>query len=205
MKNSKKVLLALMCVAFCVVILACASSGGGGAAASGPSVGVLGVWELEPANDANDKGSSTITMTTAEEEIDGETVTTYHFKGVVTDQTKYGLCQVTIKPDEDTLAQLRSAKAISFKMLADGRPYVVEAPTALVTDWGFHRYTVKTEPAGEVHDFKIEMRFFMQPAWATAVRFYPNRLESIRIQTVNAAEGGTGPFEFKIWDIKTWQ
>jgi hypothetical protein len=206
MKNTRKALLSLMCVALCAVLFACASGGGGGgAAASGSKEGVLGDWAFEPGDDANDKGTSTIKMTVADEVIDGQTVKTYHFKGTVTNATQYGLVQVTMTPDEETLALLKTASAISFKMLADGRPYVIEAPISTVKDWGFHRFTVKTEPAGEIQEHKIEMRMFMQPAWATTVKFNKERLTSIRIQTVNAAEGGVGPYEFKVWDVKIYQ
>jgi len=206
MKNTKKALISLFCVAFCVVIFACASGGGGGggAAASGPSEGFLGKWTYEESADANDGGSSTITKTEANETIDGVAVKTYKFKGNVTDKTKYGLAQVEIKPDEETLALFKTAKAISFKLLGDGRPYVIEAPISTVTDWGFHRYTIKTNP-GEVQEYNIQMRMFMQPAWATAVKFNQQRLTMLRIQTVNAAEGGVGPFEFKVWDLKVYQ
>jgi len=203
MKNSKKVLLSLVFAAFCAVIFACASGGGGAAASAGPSE-YLGTWTYEPSADANDGGTSKITKTEAEEVIDGVTVKTYTFKGEVTDKAKYGLAQVEIKPDEETLELFKTAKAISFKMKADGRPYVVEAPISTVTDWGFHRFTVRTNP-GEVHEFNIQMRMFMQPAWATTVRFNQTRLTMLRLQTVNAAEGGVGPFEFKIWDLKVYQ
>jgi len=207
MKNSTKVWLYLLCVALCAVVFACASGGSGGdgkaAAAAGPSE-FLGKWTFEESADANDGGTSTITKTEAEEVINGVTVKTYKFKGVVTDKAKYGLAQVEIKPDEETLALFKTAKAISFKMQADGRPYVVEAPISTVTDWGFHRFTVKTIP-GEIQEHNIQMRMFMQPAWATAVRFNQSRLTMLRIQTVNAAEGGVGPFEFKVWDFKVYQ
>jgi Complex I intermediate-associated protein 30 (CIA30). len=210
MKNSTKVLLSLLCVALCAFIFACASGGSsssggsGGAAASGPSEGFLGKWTYEESADAGDGGSSTITKTEANETIDGVAVKTYKFKGNVTDKAKYGLAQVEIKPDAETLALFKTAKAISFKMLADGRPYVIEAPISTVTDWGFHRFTVRTNP-GEVQEHTIQMRMFMQPAWASVVKFNQQRLTMLRIQTVNAAEGGVGPFEFKVWDLKIYQ
>jgi hypothetical protein len=206
MKNSKKVLFSILCAALCVVIFACASSGGGGGEkkASGSGEGYLGVWTFEESADAGDGGSSTITKTEATETIDGASVKTFLFKGVVTDKTKYGLAQVAMVPDEQTLALLKTASAISFKLKGDGRPYVIEAPISTVKDWGFHRYTIKTNP-GEVQEYKIDMRFFMQPAWAAIVKFNKERLTMIRIQTVNAAEGGVGPYEFKIWDLKVYQ
>jgi len=208
MKNMKKAVLFILCMAFSVIIFACASGGGGGdggKAADAVPAEFSGNWKLEPHDDSNDKGTSKITMTVADEVIDGKTVKTYKFKGEVTKAIQYGVVDATLTPDDDTLAYLRTnAKGISFKMVADGKTYVVEAPTTDVKDWGFHRYTVKTEP-GAVQEVNIQMRMFMQPAWATAVRFYQSHLSSIRIQTQNATEGGLGPFEFKIWDIKLYK
>jgi hypothetical protein len=199
MKKAKNTLLLILCGALCAVFLSCATGGGGGA----PAEGVLGNWTLEGNNDANDGGTSTITMEVAEEEIDGRTVTTYRFFGEVTDATQYGTVDATLTPDEETLALLRTARAISFRMVADGRRYIVEAPIHTVVDWGFHRFPINTSE-GAVEEHYIEMRFFMQPSWAQEVRFNRNHLTSIRIQTVNAAEGGVGPFDFKIWDIKLY-
>jgi len=207
MKNTKKVLFCLLCMALCAVIFACASGGGASGGAGGGAKtgeGFSGKWTYEESADAGDGGSSTITKTEADEVIDGVTVRTYKFKGTVTNKTQYGLAQVTITPDEETLALLKTASAISFKLAGDGRPYVIEAPISTVKDWGFHRYTIKTVP-GETQEYKIDMRFFMQPAWATIVKFNKDRLTSIRIQTVNAAEGGVGPYEFKMWDMKVYQ
>ena len=206
MKNTKKVLFCLLCAALCAVIFACASGGGGGgaAAAAGPSEAPA-VFTFEALDDSNDKGTSTITMTTAEETIDGVKYQTWSFKGNVTSKYQYGLATVALTPDEATLALLKTAKAISFKMLTkDGRSYKVEAPISTVKDWGFHCFTVKNE-ANQVAEHKIEMRMFMQPSWAAAVRFNRDRLEMLRIQTINAAEGGVGPFEFKVWDFKVYQ
>lgn len=202
MKNVQKALVLILCGALCAVIISCGSTGGGGA--SGSKEPIIGVWELSPNNDANDNGTSTIFMTIAEEEIDGEMKTTWHFAGEVTGAITYGVVDATLTPDEDTLAALKAldpGSVISFMMIGDGRDYIIEAPISTVTDWGFHRFKISTEP-GVAMEHRIQMRFFMQPSWAQPVRFNRERLTSIRIQTVNAAEGGVGPFEFKVWDIK---
>jgi len=205
MKNSKKLLLSLLGVALCAVIFACASSVSGGGADLKPAEGVPAVFKVEPHDDSDDKGSSTMFMTVAEEVIDGQKFTTYSFKGEVTNKIQYGVVDAGLTPDDETLARMKTAKAISFKILTkDGRTYNVEAPLSTVTDWGFHRYTVKTV-ANEVQDVYIEMRMFMQPSWASAVKFNKERLTKFRIQTLNAAEGGMGPYEFKFWDFKIYQ
>jgi hypothetical protein len=207
MKKSTKVLLSMLCVAFCALIFACASGGGGGGSApkaAASSEPVAAVFAVVPHDDTDDKGSSTMVMTVADEVIDGVTYKTWKFKGEVTDKIQYGVVDAGLTPDEATLELLKTAKSISFKILTvDGRTYNVEAPISTVTDWGFHRYPVKTE-ANVAQEVKIDMRMFMQPAWATPVRFNQTRLTRFRIQTLNAAEGGKGPYEFKIWDFKVY-
>ncbi|WP_461246632.1 hypothetical protein [Treponema sp. R6D11] len=207
MKNSRKALLSLLCVALCAIIFACASSGGGGSAAasSGPLVAVPATFKVEPHDDSDDKGTSTMVMTIADEVIDGVKYTTYKFKGTVTDKIKYGVVDAGLTPDDATLEVMKIAKAFSFKILTtDGRTYNVEAPLSTVQDWGFHRFPVKTE-ANVVAEPNIEMRMFMQPAWAAQVKFNQQRLTRFRIQSLNAAEGGLGPYEFKVWDFKLYK
>jgi len=207
MKNSKKALFSLLCAAFCIVIFACASGGGGGGGdkkAAGPDEVFQARFTLEPNDDSNDKGTSKIIMTTADETIDGVKYTTYTFKGEVTDKIKYGVVDATLTPDDETLARMKIATAISFKMVTtDGRTYNVEAPISTVTDWGFHRFPVKNV-ANQAAEHKIDMRLFMQPPWATIQKFNKERLTKFRIQSLNAAEGGLGPFEFKVWDFKIY-
>jgi len=179
-------------------------SSGGGKAAPASSEPVAAVFTIEPNDDSNDNGSSTMIMTVADEVIDGVTYKTYKFKGEITDKIRYGVCDASLTPDDATLALLKTCKAISFKMVTtDGKTYNVEAPISTVQDWGFHRYTVRTV-ANEVKDVKIEMRMFMQPSWATTIKFTQSRLTKLRIQTLNAAEGGLGPYEFKVWDFKIY-
>jgi len=192
MKNTKKALVLILCLVFSITIFSC-----------GSIKSVSGVWEFTVNDDSIDRGTSTIVMTIAEEVIDGKTFTTYHFKGVVTDAFIYGAVDATLTPDEKTLEALKAASAISFKMIADGRTYIVEAPLSTVTDWGFHRYTMKTEP-GVVKEYNIDMSWFIQPSWVQPVRFNRDHLTSLRIQTTSFAEDGAGPFEFKVWDIKIY-
>jgi hypothetical protein len=204
MKNTQKALvLLLVCALIGAFIFSCVSTGGGGASGGGEVV--RGTWEFSPNNDANDGGTSTINMVVAEEVIDGETVTTHAFSGVVgTTARQYGgVIDVTMTPDEATLEAIKKLSptgALSFKLLGDGRTYIIEAPISTVTDWGFHRFAVKTEP-DVVQEHKIQMRMFIQPSWASEVRFNRERITSFRIATQSATDGGEGPYSFKIWDL----
>jgi hypothetical protein len=187
-----------------LLILSCASSGGGGG--SGGGAPVLGTFVFTANNDSNDGGTSTITMEEAEEVINGETVKTYRFYGEVTDKIQYGVVDATLTPDEATLELIKTAKAISFMFIGDGRTYNIEAPITSVTDWGFHRFGIKNDyTPGQPTNIFADMRFFMQPGWASQIRFRKDQLTSFRIQTVNAAEGGVGPFDFKIWNVMIHQ
>lgn len=205
MKKAQKSLFFVLFVALSVVILGCGTSGGGGGggASGGP---ISGVWEVTVEDDKNDGGNSTVRLVTAEETIDGQTFTTYTVTGTVGNTARGygGVVTATLTPDADTLAaisKLSPTGAFSFKFQGDGKTYIVEAPISTVTDWGFHRFTVKTEP-NVVSDQNIQMRMFIQPAWATEVRFNRERITSFRIATQSTTDGGEGPFTIKFWDIK---
>jgi hypothetical protein len=196
----KEMVLAILVGALCVMVLSCGSSGGG-AASGGAGEVFVGNWTWSPEEDAED--TSTCFMVIAEEVIGGQTVTTYAFSGTVTEDKQYGLGQWSITPaDEETLEKLRTAKAISFKIIGDGKRYQVEIPITTVRDWGFHVRNISTEPAGEVTEQNLQIRSFSQPGWAQLVRFNQSLVTRINIKTRNNVEGGLGDYAVKIWDLK---
>ena len=201
MKKAQKTMIFILCGALCAVLLACASGGGssgGGAAAGGV---VEGTWEWVPTTEFSDGNDSTCFVEIAEEVIDGETVQTVSIHGTVTATAQYGESQSKIIPDEATLELLRTCTAISFKVLGDGRNYILRMPTKAVTDWGFHMNRFNTTQ-GEVEEIFLPIRSFRQPDWAAGQRFYQNQVELIEFTTRNNAEGGLGDWAIKIWDFK---
>ncbi|MDR0442503.1 MAG: CIA30 family protein [Treponema sp.] len=187
----KKILTVCLMLSF-VFVFSCASGGGGAAQVTGELF--PGTWEWEVENDANDGGTSTIEMI---DNGDGSRT----FKGTVTNKYQYGMGSVTLKPDAATLEKLKVAKAIKFKMQSvEGKAYIAEACLSSVTDWGFHQRILRTNP-GEAMDFHLQFKSFIQPPWGTQKRFNTELLTHIRILTKNAAEGGLGDYEFKVWDF----
>jgi hypothetical protein len=201
MKKTQKALILLLCGTLCVFILTCASSGGSSAGGDAGEV-VAGTWTWKgytPA-DKGDGDTSICSVVIAEEVINGETVTTYSLSGTVTNAIQYGLAECDIVPDEATLELLKTAKAVSFKVMGDGKRYNLEAPISTVTDWGFHVFGF--EASTEATEYVVQMRMFMQPAWAAQVRFNQARITKLIFKTRNQAEGGLGDFSVKIWDLK---
>ena len=198
----KKALFLLLCGALCAgLIVTCASSGGSSAGGDTGEV-IPGTWTWKgytPA-DKGDGDTSICRVVIAEEVINGETVTTYSLSGTVTNALQYGLAECDIVPDEATLELLRTAKAVSFKVMGDGKRYNLEAPISTVTDWGFHVYGF--EAPEEATEYVVQMRMFMQPSWAAQVRFNQARIEKLIFKTRNQSEGGLGDFSVKIWDLK---
>jgi hypothetical protein len=203
--KTTKILLALVCGMLCFGIAACGSSGGGGGGGAQPTASagevIAGNWNWE-AVEQGGGDTSTSTLVVAEEVIDGATVTTYTFSGVVRDGIQYGLAECRIAPaDEETLANLHTAKSVSFKMIGDGKIYNIEIPINTVTDWGFHYRPIETVD-GQMVEFDIPFRGILQPAWAQTVRFNQTRVTHVIIKTKNATEGGLGEFKVKVWDLQ---
>jgi len=194
MKYLKKVSLFVFGIAFCIAILSCAGMGGGSKAP------VLATGEWMVYNDrASDGGSSISTLVEAEEVIDGETVTTYSVSGNVTTQFVYGFAGWGIDADEETLERFKTAKALSFKILGDGKRYTIKYKIETVTDYCYHEYTFETE-AGKVLTIEVPMMFFMQPSWGTSVRFNPALVTGVEWQTHESWRPGS--FQIKMWDFK---
>jgi hypothetical protein len=201
MKKTQKALILLLCGTLCALIITCATGGGSsGGGSTGEIVAGTWTWKGYTPADKGDGDTSICRVVIAEEVINGETVTTYSLSGTVTNALQYGLAECDIVPDEATLELLKTCKAVSFKVMGDGKRYNLEAPISTVHDWGFHVFGF--EAPAEATEYVVQMRMFMQPSWAEAVRFNQSRIEKIIFKTRNQTEGGLGDFSVKIWDLK---
>lgn len=167
------------------------------------AVPTLAVGEWSPYDDLNDKGSSTAAIKTAVETIDGEQVTVYTITGNVTTKFQYGFAGWTLDPDEATLALYKTAKAISFWVLGDGKSYSVKFKTSNVKDFGYLEYRFVTEP-GQPMYVEVPIAYFMQPSWAAPVSKKPELVTGIEWQTHESwrKAGDSNPFEIKFWNFK---
>jgi hypothetical protein len=186
MKKAKIVSLTL-CVALLALVFSCASSAPAGG----------GSWEWAVNGDADNGGSSTITM--AEETQEG--LPAYSFKGNITNKYEYGFVNVKLRPDEATLEQLKKAKAISFRVLGDGDKYSVKIPTSDVKDYAYFEYIFDTVE-GQPKTIIVPIEYFMQPSWGKAVGASVNLANAEFIEYQTTRNGSPGPFEFKLWDFR---
>jgi len=202
MKKTQKALILLLCGTLCAFIVTCASSGGSAGGDTGEVIAGTWTWKGYTPADKGDGDTSICNVVIAEEVIDGETVTTYALSGTVTNALQYGLAECDIVPDAETLELLRTCKAISFKIIGDGKRYNIEVPLSTVKDWAFHVQSIATTE-GQVEDIFLPMRAFMQPAWTNEpVRFNQSLIQKVIFKTRNQTEGGLGDFAVKIWDLK---
>jgi hypothetical protein len=153
------------------------------------------VGTIEPFDDKNDGGDSTITMQTGTR--DG--MTTYRFFGNVTTKFIYGFAGWEFVPDAATLANLKKAKTISFKCLGDGNRYTIEFRISSVSDFGYHEYHFNTK-AGEVQTVTIRMPMFMQAAWADKKGMNQNNAICLGWKTHENLRPGS--YDITIWDVK---
>jgi hypothetical protein len=201
MKKAKTVSL-IFCVIFCAVVFSCASSGGGAKAAAEPATPTLATGEWMVYTDENDKGSSTVNIESAEEEINGETVMVHHVTGNVTTKFQYGFAGWGLNHDEKTLELYKTAKMISFWILGDGQKYSVKFKTSNIKDFAYYEYTFDTKK-GEPLYIEVPMKFFMQPSWGRFVRLDPALATGIEWQTHESwrKTPDKNPFDIKIWDF----
>jgi len=198
----KKAVFSILCVVLCVAVFSCASGGGSGAGNELAGQVIPGNWTWVPKTpaDKTDGDTSICRVEEADEVIDGETVHVYKLSGTVNNANQYGVAECEVVPDEETLELIKNCKAVSFKVIGDGKRYQIEAPISTVTDWGFHTYFFDT--GAEAVEYDAQMRMFMQPSWAAATIFNQKRITKFIFKTRNATEGGTGDFSLKIWDFK---
>jgi hypothetical protein len=203
MKKTQKTLLLVLCGALCAIILSCASSGGSAKnpkSMEGLGTGTLAVGEWFAYVDAEDGGDSTCELKTAEEVIDGETITVHSVKGNVTTKFQYGFAGWGINPDDATLELIKSAKALSFTILGDGKRYAIKFKTSDVRDYAYHEYLFNTEE-GVPLTIEVPMGFFIQPSWTgDPKRLKPENVVGVEWQTHESWRPGT--FEIKTWGFK---
>ena len=192
--------------ALCAILVTSCASIGGGKSDGGFGKGTLATGEWMVYNDENDGGNSTVTITTAEEVIDGQTVTTYTVKGNVTTKFIYGFAGWGLNHDEKTLELLKTAKAFSFKFLSpDGKRYAFKYKTSDIKDFCYHEWRFTTEP-GVAEEVFIETRMLMQPSWGETKRLKPENCIGVEWQTHESwrKDPNNNPFEIKIWDFKIY-
>lgn len=199
MKKTQKAFLLSTCVILSVVIIGCASQGGGTAAAAdgfGPGVPLTG--ELYIYNDESNGGTSQITMETLE--IDG--MTAWRFNGNTTTSFEYGFVGWGIEPDEAGLELLRSARAVSFNFIGDGKRQTIKIRLSSVRDHAHYEFHFFGEPgvAERVEVSISPMRMFQQPSWGSPVRFNLANAEAVEFQTHESWRPGS--FEITVWDIR---
>jgi len=204
MQKTQKTLVLLLCGALCATffISSCATGGGGSNPKSmeGLGTGTLAVGRWFAYDDVPDNGDSTAVLTSAEEVIGGETVTAHTVKGNVTTKFQYGFAGWGIEPDEATLELIKTAKALSFTILGDGKRYSIKFKTSDVKDYAYHEYSFNTE-AGVAQTIEVPLGFFMQPSWTgSPVKLKPENVIGIEWQTHESWRPGT--FEIKTWNFK---
>jgi len=203
MKIIQKAFVMILCGVLCAIILSCATTGGAAKnprSMEGLGDGVLAVGEWMAYADASDGGDSTSELTSAEEEIDGQTVTVHTVKGNVTTKFQYGFAGWGLDPDEATLERIKAAKALSFTILGDGKKYAIKFKTSDVKDFAYHEYVFNTE-AGAATTIEVPMGFFLQPAWTQdPKRLKPENVIGVEWQTHESWRPGA--FEIKTWNFK---
>lgn len=178
-------------------------AGGGKEPAKPAPVLATGDW-MTYNDQTNDGGSSTAKLETKEEVIDGKTVKVHHVTGNVTTQFIYGFAGWGIDADAATMENYKTADALSFYILGDGKKYTIKFKTSSIEDYAYHEYTFDTT-AGEVLFIEVPMQYFAvgQPSWGAPKKFDATLVTGIEWQTHESwrLNPRSNPFEVKMWDF----
>jgi hypothetical protein len=201
MKTVKKALILLVAIA---MVLAFTSGKGGGSKNAGEPQEITGlVWEwvtyADSDADSGNNGSSTCNVEVIE--VDGQPA--YHYTGAITNKFQYGYAGIHINAgDDNTLAQLKQATTVSFKVKGDGLRYAFKLPTnTLIRDGGHYEKTFIAD--ADVKTVTIPVKSLSQQSWAVVKRFDQGDVDSIQMQTTH--NGKPGPFDLTVWDLKLYK
>jgi len=128
-------------------------------------------------------------------------VPAYSFTGAITNDYEYGFVNVKLHPDDATLAQLKKAKAISFRILGDGDKYAVKITTSDVKDYAYFEYQFDTVD-GQPMTIIVPVNYLMQPSWGKVVSNSVNLDNAQFVEFQTTRNGAPGPFAFKLWDFR---
>jgi hypothetical protein len=203
MKNTKKSGLLVLFVVFFVVVLSCATGGKADDGLGTPTL-ATGDWMVYD-DQGGDGGSSTSNIESAEQVIDGKTVMVHHVTGNVTTKFQYGFAGWGLNQDEETLERYKTAKALSFWILGDGKRYTIKFKTEKIMDYGYFEYSFNTEE-GTPMLVEVPIKYFMQPSWATPVGslgLYQKLATGVEWQTHESwrKDPNNNPFEIRMWDF----
>jgi hypothetical protein len=155
-----------------------------------------GGGEMKVNADEGSGGGSTIAM--APETLEG--LDGYSFTGRI-DKKKYqyGYVNAKLYPDEETLALLKEAKAVSFRFLGEGGKYIISIATTDVKDNAWFEYVYETQ-AGVPQTVIVPIEYFMQPSWGKTIAAMVDLSNTTFVQWMyNDSEG---PYTFKLWDFR---
>jgi hypothetical protein len=158
-----------------------------------------GEWSVY--SDGNEGGKSVMTITQKTETIGGRQVTVYELKGEINDGAQYPYAGVTFNPDAATLALLRKATGVTFKIVGDGARYGFEAVSSTVTDYAYHWILFPTTNNAET-TVTITFRTLRQPEWGRRVTFNAANIDKFNIFTNKSNFNKSGAFTFKIYDLQ---
>jgi hypothetical protein len=100
------------------------------------------------------------------------------------------------------IQDFKYANGVRFKVLGDGKKWIVNFPTSNITDNAFHRTTISTQN-GRVSSIDIPYRSLKQPEWGRNTVFNKNNLTGISIERQHDM-GGAGRSAIKIFDFEIY-
>jgi len=156
------------------------------------SVIAIGPWEWTVFNDEANEGTSKINISNMD-----EVITVYGNIEPYTKKDKAGYVGWNITPDDTTLAKLKTATAISFKIRGDGRTYKIQLPTSDITDGNYYETTFATNRVSET-TVTVNISDFARPKGGSSRAFNKQNIQNIQMMTLEGMRRG---FRLTISDL----
>jgi len=158
----------------------------------------VGNWKWGTYSDKQESGSSTVEM----DVNDVKEAITLSGNVALIPGKGYGYASASGTPNAATLSTIKTADAISFKIIGDGKKYKLEVRTSDITDYNYHQIKFATVKDQEM-EITIPYSWLRQENWGIQVAFDKNKITSVAFharadQTITRP----GNYKFTIWDIK---
>jgi len=102
--------------------------------------------------------------------------------------------------NSDEMVQLlRSSEGIRFRVLGDGRTWIIRIPTSNVRDYGYFEASFRTRQ-NTVTEVNIPFSQLRQPSWARRVGFGRNNITGLHIARLSTTE--SGPSIIRVFDFE---
>ncbi len=129
--------------------------------------------------------------------VEGELVTSYNLYGFLSSKP-FAYAHITGTPAPSTLEAMKAMTSFSFKILGDGKPYMVQIATTDTLAADYDNYLKKfSTRKDKVTTITVKVKDLAQLGFGASVPFIKKNIVYFQLYPLNP-----GQFNLKVWDIR---